>query len=182
MKMWTRIPLLALALRGAGGSPATRTLRGQGARATIQMPWLALLLLALFASRLPAQSTQPTVRFAAYDVIVDSADASLAAYQVQIVGSANVTLVGVEGGEHPAFAKPPYYDPKALQGQTIILAAFSKEKDLPHSRTRVARIHVRIEGDAAPTFETKLIVAGNAGGQSIPAKLSLEEFTAREKP
>jgi hypothetical protein len=114
-------------------------------------------------------ATQP-VRFAWVDIYVDSADVPLAAYQFELAAeTGSFKIVGVEGGEHPAFAEPPYYDPAALAHDRIIIAAFSTDDDLPAGRTRVARIHVQITGDDTPDYVVKLTVAATADGTEIPA-------------
>ena len=59
-------------------------------------------------------SASDAVRFGSVDVFIDSGPAALAAYQFELdVTAGNVTLVGVEGGEHRAFQQAPYYDPRA---------------------------------------------------------------------
>lgn len=138
------------------------------------IPCLALALLTLGAWQL-SPTNQPQPRFTHYDVFVDHGDPGLAAYQVQIRFSANVTLVGIEGGEHPGFAEPPYYDPAALHNpreSRVILAAFTTGADVPAIKTRVARVHVQITGDA-PRAEITLITAANPAGEPIDAVASL---------
>ena len=81
----------------------------------ILMP--AVVAAVLFAraqdDRGPDTLTAP--RFGHVDVFIDSAAEPLAAYHCEITATAgDVTLVGIEGGEHAAFKEPPYYDPKAL--------------------------------------------------------------------
>ncbi len=85
-----------------------------------------------------------------------------------------IKIVGVEGGEHPAFQEAPYYDPAALMNDRIIIAAFNTGSDLPHGRTRIATIHLQILGDAEPQYELKLIVAADKEGERIPADLNLQ--------
>jgi hypothetical protein len=133
---------------------------------------LTLLVFALLATATRGQSTRPAVRFEAVDVMIDPRGRAMAAYQVEItLGDAK--LVGIEGGEHPAFAEPPRYDPKALQRSRVILAALSTASDLPRSPTRVARLHVMTAGDAAPNYTIRLIVAGDASAKAIDAEATL---------
>src|SRR5687767_14312160 len=116
------------------------------------------------------------VRFSAIDVFIDSGDAPLAAYQFELsVTAGDVTLVGVEGGEHRAFTPPPYYDPKALAGRRIVIAAFDTGSDLPRGRTRVARLMVRVSGGVTPAFDTSLLVAASADAKTIPATISVSD-------
>jgi hypothetical protein len=136
----------------------------------------------------PFAATQPddpdaapagTPRFAFLDVYVDAGDASVAAYQLELVATAgDVTIVGIEGGEHAAFVEPPYYDPAALkESERVIIGAFDTGDDLPHGRTRVARVHVRIAGPA-PEYELSLTVAADADGAEIDADATLVEGSA----
>ena len=125
----------------------------------------------------PAQpADQPAVSavFRALDVVIDSGDSELAAYQFELRAPKGVELVGVESGEHPAFAKTPYYDPKALGGRRIIIAAFNTGDDLPTGKTRVCRVHVR-ETVPGARYNIKLMVATDAGGNAIEASIEIHE-------
>jgi hypothetical protein len=144
---------------------------------------LALFLaLALFGVGGLAQEARPApaddsarVRFESVDVYIDSGRAPLAAYQVEFIANADrVAIVGIEGGEHPAFAEPPYYDPAALTQHRVIIAAFSTAKDLPIGRTRVARLHLRVQGTEEAEYSTKLLVAATLNGELIDAKSGLD--------
>jgi hypothetical protein len=112
-------------------------------------------------------------RFVAMDLVIDPQGEALAAYQVEIRASANVKIVGVEGGEHPEFRKAPYYDPKGIQHERLIVAAFSAAdaSKLPNRPTRVLTVHLQCDGE--PKLETILKVAGDARGQKINAKAEL---------
>ena len=126
------------------------------------------------------ETVDKTVRFTWVDVYVDSADAPLAAYQVEILSTrGDVKIVGIEGGLHPAFKEPPYYDPAALAQDRVILAAFSTGKDLPTGKTRVARVHVQVTGDVTPEYAAKFVAAATRQGERIEAGVSLAEG---EKP
>lgn len=142
----------------------------------------------------PAAEKRGDVRFTWIDVFVDSGAALLAAYQVEVKAAAlhaaekdpaSPMLVGVEGGEHAAFADAPYYDPAALHdgaGERIVLAAFSTDGPgrLPSGNVRVARLHVRVNG-GAPTagYEARLVTAADADGTRIEAAASLSEGDSR---
>lgn len=121
-------------------------------------------------------STRPAVRFVPIDVYLDVSETPLAAYQIELIAEADDTaLVGVEGGEHPAFVQPPYYDPEALYGHRIILAAFSTEQELPTGLVRVARLHVRTTASDQPQFKTHLQTAANRDGAPIAAAVVIRE-------
>lgn len=132
-----------------------------------------------------AADKSAAVWFTWVDVYVDSGDEPLGAYQFELNGEGGqFEIVGVEGGEHAAFAEPPFYDSAALYAQTvaryaedmprIIIAAYSLDKDLPVGLTRVARVHVMVTGDA-PTFGVNLVVAGSADGEPISAEAAAVE-------
>lgn len=115
------------------------------------------------------------VRFAAVDIYLDSGSHPLAAYQFELkVTRGKVKIVGVEGGEHPAFREAPYYDPAALTKDRIIIASFNTGDDLPTGRTRVSTLHLQITGAAEPEYELNLTVAADAEGQNCPAEIALE--------
>lgn len=121
---------------------------------------------------------QTGLRFEAFDLFVDAGQNTLSAYQIEVkanpaaVGTTKITLVGVEGGEHAAYKDAPHYDPAALHEDQlkdrIILAAFNTGVDLPSGKTRVARIHVQVEGPE-PVFTVVMKVAATADGTKIQA-------------
>jgi len=140
----------------------------------------AILFLGL-AVGLPAQ--QPAVeegrsRFCAVDIFVDAGTMPLAAYQLELAATNGVAkIVGIEGGEHPAFRQPPFYDPKAMQHERVILASFSTAPaaDLPTGKTRVATIHFQTTDVQVLECELKLQTAGDANGKKISARATFEE-------
>jgi len=122
-----------------------------------------LLFVALLAL---AAVGQDAPRFRPVDVFVE-ADRPLAAYQIEIECGAKV--VGVEGGAPAAFREPPRYDPAALQGGRIVLAAFTLDEEPPRGRIRVARLHMMESG---PTeYEAKLVVAAAPGGEEMTVRV-----------
>lgn len=153
-------------------------------RAALQ---IVLTLVALLGAQEPTTtttwSTEPTTtpaltpgaRFTSVDLFVDPHGSALGAYQLEFIADpARVTLVGIEGGDHPAYQQPPYYDPKALSGNRVILAALSTAPELPTARTRVATLHLRVTGESdQPTYQVKMEVAGNREGKPIPADVTV---------
>jgi hypothetical protein len=136
---------------------------------------LGWLILPVFAQ---SDSTPTAIRFRVVDIYVDSKEQSLAAYQLEFSITNNAAkIAGIEGGEHPAFAEPPFYDPKAMQHERVLLAAFSTNAiaHLPKGKTRVATIHLQTKSPAAIEFNVKLSVAADANGNKIPAKASVQE-------
>jgi len=130
--------------------------------------------LALFGALLGAQPPEPRVRFRAVDVYVDAGEQPLAAYQFELAAeTGNVKIVGIEGGDHAAFHEPPYYDPKAIQNDRVVLAAFTTGRDVPRGRTRVARVHVMITGEAEPEYAARLEAAASPEGQRIAATATI---------
>jgi hypothetical protein len=141
---------------------------------------ILFLVLAGCGAASPAQETAPAtnapaVRFTSVDILIDSRAQPLAAWQVTFaVTNAQAKIVGIEGGEHPAFKEPPYYDPKAIQHERVILAAFTTAtaSQLPQGKTRVATIHLQVTGDRAPEPAVKLQVAAGPDGQPIPSTVN----------
>jgi hypothetical protein len=132
---------------------------------------------------LHAQETSTNdVHFLAVDIYVDSKGKPLAAYQLEFsVTNGNAKIVGVEGGEHPAFRDPPHYDPKAIQQERVIIAAFSTGPDnkLPSGKTRVATIHLQVVGATASQFGVKSQITANSQGNSISAEVTVQEMKTR---
>jgi len=122
--------------------------------------------------------TDQTVRFQAVDIFIHSKEAPLAAYQLEfLVKTGDAKVVGVEGGEHPAFKDAPFYDPKGIQHERVIIAAFntSSEDKLPKGKTRVATIHLHVTGEQNPDYAVKLETAATLGGRKITAEIKYEE-------
>ncbi|HWL92170.1 MAG TPA: hypothetical protein VNT79_01430 [Phycisphaerae bacterium] len=115
-----------------------------------------------------------SVRFIAVDVFVDSGTIPLAAYQFEFSApGGGASIVDIEGGESAAFTSPPYYDPEALMQGRIIVGAFNTGDELPSGKTRVARMHLRVEGEPVAEFSVQLTVAGNVNGDQIDASASV---------
>ena len=139
-----------------------------------------LLLLAALLGTLLAQAavTDQTVRFQAVDIFIDSKDTPLAAYQLEfLVKTGDAKVVGVEGGEHPAFEDAPFFDPKAIQHERVIIAAFTTvaADKLPKGKTRVATIHLQITGERNPDYAMKLETAATLEGKKIVVEMTYEE-------
>jgi hypothetical protein len=116
------------------------------------------------------------VRFAPLHIYLDSGAVTLAAYQFELKTLAgDVEIVGVEGGEHPAFTHAPYYDPAALMNNRIIIASYSTDTELPAGSTRIATLHLQITGDFEPEYELELTIAADADGRRIPAEITYEQ-------
>ena len=133
--------------------------------------WLAILFCMLPAALLAQQGAEnATVHFRAVDIYVDSGSKPLAAYQMEFsVTNVLTKIVGIEGGQPPAFREPPFYDPKAMQQERVIIAAFSTDKaeSLPQGKTRVATIHIETIGIEEPKFALKLEAVADADGNKI---------------
>jgi len=144
--------------------------------------WVRSMLL-LLAALLGASLAQPavtnqSVRFRAVDIFIDSKETPLAAYQLEfLVKSGDAKVVGVEGGEHPAFRDAPYYDPKAIQHERVIIAAFNTTSadKLPKGKTRVATIHLQVAGERNPDYAVKLEAAATLEGGKIVVETTYEE-------
>ena len=117
-----------------------------------------------FGFRAHAVATQDAerVRFGVLDIAVQIPDgAELGAYQVDLTPlpdlPTRVRVVGIEGGEHEAFRTPPFYDPKAIGNERVILAAYSTAPELPTGRSRIARVHYEITGEGDLPAPVQLI-------------------------
>lgn len=117
------------------------------------------------------------IRFAAYDIVINSKGKELAAYQVEVSYDPKVVAVtGVEGGEKAPFSpgEAPYYDPKGLTQGKIVVAAFTTSRgQLPTTTFRVARLHLQVKGKAQPDLKIRLIVAGTRGAKRIDATAAI---------
>ncbi len=124
------------------------------------------------------------IRFATLDVFVNSRETPLAAYQFELrTTQGNATVLSLEGGEHAAFNAAPYYDPRALSRNRLIVAAFSTSPDLPHGRMRVARLHIAVRGGVEPRYAADLQVAAAADGTPLTADVSVApETPAADRP
>ncbi len=143
---------------------------------------LSICFAALFLAVSGLAQSAATPRFAVLDIYVEAQGEPLAAYQLEIsTTNSLVRISGIEGGEHAAFQNPPYYDPKAMQTNRVILAAFSKDSvdKLPVTKTRVASIHYLVTGQSAPEFSIKLITAGTSSAKKIKAEAT---FIERKTP
>lgn len=129
----------------------------------------------------PADVAIDAMRFEAIDVFVDPGDQPLAAYQFELASrTPGVEIVGIEGGEHEAFSDAPYFDPRAMQQNRVIIAAFKTGANakLPAGRSRVARIHVQLQGPGVKEYETRLSVSATVGGRRIPAQATVARSDA----
>lgn len=147
------------------------------------MTALRLLIAILFLVVCAAIGQEP-VRgtFRAVDLFVDSGDQPLAAYQLSFAcAAADVKIVGIEGGDHRAFAEPPYYDPKAMQSNRVVVAAFNttSSEQLPRGRTRIATIHIQTSANVAWRYDLKVKAAATPAGESITVRAEAIERNAR---
>lgn len=135
----------------------------------------------------PVDDRAPSApRFERWDVFIDSGTLSLAAYQVEVRASGasigRVTIAGVEGGDartidgqSSAFNSAPYYDPHAMQGDTVIIGALAAGTP-PSGRTRVAAVHVMVKPGTPPTeLAVRLMTAGAPAGDKIDATATVEK-------
>ncbi|MFT5422307.1 MAG: hypothetical protein ACI89L_000064 [Phycisphaerales bacterium] len=144
-------------------------------------------------------AAEPQYRFQAFDLYIeatsdDGSEPGLAAWQVEFVGTSDkgdVLLVGIEGGEggeggaDAAYASPAHYDPAAMAGSRVILAAYTLDPDAPRGKTRVARLHLRVPMNTTNdelNNDVKLMAAGDAGGARLTGKAWVEPMPAATEP
>ena len=112
-----------------------------------------------------APADERPVRFVPWAVELDVGDVPVAAYQIEVVvRSGEATVVGVEGGAAPGFDEPPAYDPAALAGGRIVIAAFDTRVGLSPGRHRVATLHLREAGAGPVVYEVRLVAAAAPDG------------------
>ena len=120
--------------------------------------------------------------FRVINIFLDPKGKSLAAYQLQWkIATQNARIVGIEGGDHPAFRNPPHYDPRAIQGERVIVAAFNPgaEKSLPKGRIRIGSIHIEAAPAAICRFEIENLEAADAQGGRISVSAQSAERRKR---
>ncbi len=175
--------LVATTLTPSPGTPGEGGGEGPGNRYSIAESHRSREPLTLTLSRntgrededAPATRRSPVSHFQTVDIYIDTADKPLAAYQFSLRSlTGNALLSGIAGAEHPAFAKPPYYDPKALIDEKVVIAALSTDESLPSGRTRVARLTVQVSGGEDPRYELTLQAAAGPDGNPVPAKVAVE--------
>jgi len=134
---------------------------------------LVLSLVAAACSCSERVEPSPTPSFQAWDLYLDVQQGPLAAWQADLSSQGEaLQIVGVEGGDHPGFHSPPYYDPAALAGGRLVLAAFDTGEGLPAGRHRVATLHLRrVEGPER--VDLQLQVAAGPEGAPVPARALL---------
>lgn len=141
--------------------------------------WLTILICFIAAPLFAQQSNENSqVHFRAVAIYVDSAKTPLAAYQLEFsVTNVLAKIVGIEGGQHSAFREAPFYDPKAIQQERVIIGAFSTDKPehLPTGKTRVATIHIETSGKERPIFNLKIQAAADSAGNEIPVTATCVE-------
>jgi hypothetical protein len=139
---------------------------------------IGLLIACALASRAFGGAEQ--IRFLAMDVLIDPKGQPLAAYQLEIAAPPGVKIVGVEGGEHPEFRKAPYYDPKAIQNERVIVAAFTtaEQTKLPRTQTRVLTLHLESVTTQTLKLETTLRLTATPNGQKISSDITISERKA----
>ena len=147
--------------------------------------WLVLLTLGSLALPGFAQESAPKpepVRFRTVDIFVDSTNQPLAAYQIEFAAPAGAKIVGIEGGEHAAFKEAPFYDPKAMQHERVIIGAFSTAAvdKLPTGKTRVATIHLQTTSQQTAQLEVQVKAAATVGGEKIAVHANAEEKQRNE--
>ena len=130
----------------------------------------------------PPQAAAARSTFGYVDLFVDAGDAPLAAYQIDFHSTTGgLRIVGVEGGEHALYRDAPYYDPRAMQGDRVIIAAYAAgpREALPVGPVRVARVHVMYSSDADATLHATLDAAANFEGDAIDATIAWRKGQAQ---
>ena len=123
-----------------------------------------------------SQSDGTGTRFTVLEIYLETAE-PLAAWQFELrEAPGTMRVVGVENGDSDAFGEAPYYDLAAVSAgaaDRILVADYSLRPaaELPTGRSRVATVHVRLEGAADPEYVLNLMVAGGTDGEPIQASI-----------
>ena len=134
-----------------------------------------------FADEVEPGAEETDIRFQAMDIFIDSRAQALAAFQVDVrYEKDRVKIVGLEGGETESYQEPPYFDPKGMEHGRIILAGFTLD-DPPKGETRVARLHLRIQGEMMPDLTIRVMTAARPGGERIAAKARLVPVNSHDR-
>jgi hypothetical protein len=132
--------------------------------------YLFILTLVLAGTVLGEETTAQTgVRFKTANIVIDTNNQPIAAYQVELLyDRERVIIVGLEGGAIDGFGEPPFYDRIGLEGGRIILAAFIlDDSKAPQGKICVSRIHLRVAGAQPIVLSARVITAAKPGGDSI---------------
>ena len=144
--------------------------------------WTRILLCAvLLGTAWPSlpQSDERNIRFAALDIYLETAE-PLAAWQFELGESGGrMRVVGIENGDSTAFGGTPYYDLEAVSegaADRIIVADYSMSPadELPAGRSRIATVHVQLQGPDDPDYILSLMAAGGADGEPIQASIEFD--------
>lgn len=139
------------------------------------MKRLGLVFMLLPVSLLAVRA-QTAPRFQAIDVWVES-DLPLVAYQIEVRASVSAArVVGIEGGEGPPYAEPPFYDPAAMRGERVVLGAFTTSPDAPNGRFRVARIHMQEPAGEETDYKATVVTAAAPGGETLALRVELKRL------
>ena len=132
--------------------------------------YLFILTLVLAGTVLGEGITAQTgVRFKTANLVINTNNKPLAAYQVELLyDKERVTIVGLEGGTIDGFDEPPFYDRIGMEDGRIILAAFIlDDSKAPKGEICVSRIHLRVAGAQPIVLSVRVITAAKPGGDSI---------------
>lgn len=117
--------------------------------------------------------------FGALEVWIDTGSERLGAWQLELTSPADgLRYSAVEGGEPGAFGEAPAYDPAALRGGRLILAAYAGPEEAgepPAGRVRVARLHYLVADADAIEFAVSGVVTADTSGRRRDFEVTLVE-------
>lgn len=147
-----------------------------------RLSWLGALAFALgslhFASTvLDSDPEAQAGTFGAVEIWIDAGAERLGAWQVELSGPDGLRYSAVEGGEAGAFEEAPTYDPAALLGGRLILAAYAgapeRDGEPPSGRVRVARVHYLAPNSNSVAFERSGTVTADSEGRRRDFEVTL---------
>ena len=123
------------------------------------------------------QAVEQTRQFSTLALEIDSSDAELTGWQLRATfADPDTRIVGIEGGTAWAYRDAPHYDPRALKGGEIILAALASS-GAPRPPARVAPTDPAQPMTTARTMSVAVLHIEHATGRT-PRESNLDEMDA----
>jgi len=138
------------------------------------------------------EAVEQARQFSTLALEIDSSDAELAGWQLRATfADPDTRIVGIEGGTAAAYRDAPHYDPRALKGGEIILAALGAPRPparvptdpaqpMTAARTMsVAVLHIEHATGRTPRLQVIELIAVGSDVEAMPAVLQQENGETR---
>ena len=134
-----------------------------------------------FFSLLQADQSELKIktRFVTVDLMVDSENAKVAAWQCELrYDKEKISIVGIEGNDLDK--TPPRYDSQGLKSGRIKLAHFQvDESKLGKGKFRLARLHLMVKGDLVPGMKLISKLTADPAGNTFSGRIFIVEKKER---